>query len=230
MLLTVYTLPQLAVSAKLLCLLMVVICGAVPSMVRSVRLYNDCSSSDVRVDMKGRVLADDDKSDKFQNLTIRSLDFSVKLTIYAEESRRYLCFNKKWKLVGFKKFKGAMCEFYEDMTNGYNRYRSVANESHFVGFNKRGRQLRGGLARQNGNRREKCLNFLKFDSDFSIPNHNDKLAGGNHSAEVPPYTHKKILEKKKNTVNSKRNKHLGKKPDKQPRIRHNHQRSSKRLS
>jgi hypothetical protein len=35
-------------------------------MVRSVRLYNDCSSSDVRVDMKGRVLADDDKSDRFR--------------------------------------------------------------------------------------------------------------------------------------------------------------------
>ena len=34
------------------------------------------------------------------NLTIKSLDFSVKLTIYAEESRRYLCFNRKWKLVG----------------------------------------------------------------------------------------------------------------------------------
>jgi len=34
------------------------------------------------------------------NLTIKSLDFSVKLTIYAEESRRYLCFNKKWKLIG----------------------------------------------------------------------------------------------------------------------------------
>lgn len=44
----------------------VVICGAVPSMVRSVRLYNDCSSSEVRVDMKGRVLADDDKSDRFR--------------------------------------------------------------------------------------------------------------------------------------------------------------------
>ena len=40
--------------------LQVVICGAVPSMVRSVRLYNDCSSRHLRVDMKGRVLADDD--------------------------------------------------------------------------------------------------------------------------------------------------------------------------
>ena len=84
-----------------------------------------------------------------------------------------------------KKFRGPMCEFYEDMVYGYNRYRSVANETHFVGFNRRGRPLRGGLARQNGYHREKCLNFLKKDTLFSITNHNQKLAGGNHSLEVP---------------------------------------------
>lgn len=150
-------------------------CGAVPSMVRSVRLYNDCSSSDVRVDMRGRVLADDDKSDRFQNLTVRSLDFSVKLTIFAEESKRYLCFNQKWKLVGSKKFRGAMCQFYEDMMEtGYNRYRSVADETRFVGFNRRGRPLRGNQIK---NAHLKCLNFLKFDADFSIFEHNARLSG-----------------------------------------------------
>lgn len=35
-----------------------------------------------------------------ENLTIKSSDFSGKLTIFAEESQRYLCFNKRWKLVG----------------------------------------------------------------------------------------------------------------------------------
>jgi hypothetical protein len=40
-------------------------------MVRSVRLYNDCSSSDVRVDMRGRVLADDDKSDRFRKQLVK---------------------------------------------------------------------------------------------------------------------------------------------------------------
>jgi hypothetical protein len=49
----------------------VVICGAVPSMVRSVRLYNDCSSNNVRVDMKGRVLADDDKSERFRKSVLK---------------------------------------------------------------------------------------------------------------------------------------------------------------
>jgi hypothetical protein len=87
-----------------------------------------------------------------------------------------------------------MCEFYEDMTNGYNRYRSVANESHFVGFNRRGRPLRSGLARH----REKCLNFLKFDTEFSINHHNQKLAGGNHSAQVSAHTHQQLLQNKRN--------------------------------
>ncbi|XP_054258161.1 fibroblast growth factor 17 isoform X2 [Macrosteles quadrilineatus] len=174
--LTLYTLPKLAVSAKLLCLLMVVICGAVPSMVRSVRLYNDCSSSQVRVDMKGRVLADDvDIPDRFRNLTIRSLDFSVKLTIFAEESKRFLCFNHKWKLVGSKRFRGSMCQFYEIMVQtGYNRFRSVVDETRYIGFNRKGKPLRGTSTPHN----PKCLNFIKLDQKFNIENHNKILAGG----------------------------------------------------
>ncbi|XP_022185421.1 fibroblast growth factor 18 isoform X1 [Nilaparvata lugens] len=176
------TLPKLAVSAKLLCLLMVVMCGAVPST-RSVRLYNDCSSSDVRIDMKGRVLADDIKSNKFRNLTIRSQNFNVKLTIFAEESKRYLCFNRNWKLVGSKRFRGEMCQFYEEMLEiGYNRYRSVADESRYIGFNKKGRPLRDRQQQQQikaakSAAHDKCLNFLKFDTDFSIGEHNRRMSG-----------------------------------------------------
>uniref|UniRef100_A0A1B6BZU2 Fibroblast growth factor n=1 Tax=Clastoptera arizonana TaxID=38151 RepID=A0A1B6BZU2_9HEMI len=181
--LTLYTLPKLAVSAKLLCLLMVVICGAVPSMVRSVRLYNDCAGRYVRADTRGRVFADADESDKFQNLTIRSTDFSLKLTIFGEESKRYLCFNKKWKIVGSLRDRGPMCQFYEEMAqNGYSRFRSAADKKHFLGFNRRGRPLKGSPQVKSPN--PKCLNFLKFDAEFSIPDFNAKMAEGgviNHS-------------------------------------------------
>ncbi|XP_071447857.1 uncharacterized protein ths [Hetaerina americana] len=185
------TLPQLAVSAKLLCLLMVVICGAVPSMVRSVRLYNQCSSSHVSVDASGRVLADDDKTDeKFRNLTIHSVGIGV-MTIYAEEAKRYLCFNRNWKLIGSKRYKGPRCQFYEVMENGYNQYKSAANQSYFVGFNSKGRPLRaaginpprrtGGPPRRHKSRarsRAKCLNFIKRGSDFSIGAHHERLGNG----------------------------------------------------
>lgn len=120
-----------------------------------------------------------------------------------------------------KKFRGAMCEFYEDMTNGYNRYRSVANESHYVGFNRRGRPLRSGLARQNSHQK-KCLNFLKFDTEFSINHHNQKLGGGNDSAKVPAHTHQQLLKNKRDKQSRK---------DVSPRLRHkNHNRNSKKLS
>ncbi|XP_066995103.1 fibroblast growth factor 18 [Anabrus simplex] len=188
MLLTVYTLPQLAVSAKLLCLLMVVICGAVPSMVRSVRLYNDCSLSYMGIDMKGRVLAverEDDSLNRFQNLTIKSMDYNVALMIYAEASKRFLCFNRKWKPVGLKNFNKKMCLFYEEMlSSGYTRFRS-ANQSHFVGFNKRGKPLRGNAAKPNS-KDEKCFNFVKNDTNFNINQHNRKIAGGNNQSSGNP--------------------------------------------
>jgi len=35
-----------------------------------------------------------------EKLTTQSEDFSRKLYIFAENSQRYICFNKRWKLVG----------------------------------------------------------------------------------------------------------------------------------
>lgn len=176
---------KLAVSVNLLCLLMVVAPGAVSTMVRPVRLYSDCSGRYIRLDMKGRVLADSDSSDRFQNLTITSKDvFDLKLTIYAEESQRYLCFNQRWKLVGSKNFRGSMCQFYEEMLEtGYNRYRSVADESHYVGLNRKGRPLKGAAGK--AAKRNKCLNFIKYNSYFNIAKHNDivgRKSGSGHTS------------------------------------------------
>jgi len=84
----------------------VVICGAVPSMVRSVRLYNDCSSSDVRVDMKGRVLADDDKSDRFRKSVCLRLSSELIQIIFGVECIHHkihiynlMCFVTPWSTV-----------------------------------------------------------------------------------------------------------------------------------
>lgn len=72
-----------------------------------------------------------------------------------------------------KKFRGAMCQFYENMVqNGYNRFRSVADETRYMGFNRRGRPLRGTATPHN----PKCLNFIKLDQKFDIGSHNKKMA------------------------------------------------------
>ncbi|KAI4480379.1 hypothetical protein M0804_010377 [Polistes exclamans] len=161
-------LPQLAVLAKILCLLMVVMCGAVPAMVRSVSLYSTCSSGNVTV--MGRSIKAVGRSDDnapYQKLTTQSEDFSRKLYIFAEKSQRYICFNKRWKLVGLpKKQKGPMCQFYEVYNGSYLRYRSVADSTRYLGFNKLGKPMK------NPHGRQECFNFIKYNPHADINHHN----------------------------------------------------------
>ncbi|XP_043260515.1 fibroblast growth factor 18-like [Colletes gigas] len=162
------TLPQLAVLAKILCLLMVVMCGAVPAMVRSVSLYSTCSSGNVTVmARKINAIGRDDHNAPYQKLTTQSEDFSRKLYIFAEKSQRYICFNKQGKLVGLpKKQKGPRCQFYEQYNGSYLRYRSVENSSRFLGFNKFGKPMKNPRGRQ------ECFNFIKYNPHTDIQHHN----------------------------------------------------------
>nr|XP_018915830.1 PREDICTED: uncharacterized protein LOC109043171 [Bemisia tabaci]XP_018915839.1 PREDICTED: uncharacterized protein LOC109043171 [Bemisia tabaci]XP_018915847.1 PREDICTED: uncharacterized protein LOC109043171 [Bemisia tabaci] len=172
------TLYKLAVSANLICLLMVLSCGAEP---RSVRLYSECSSNFIRVDMRGRVVAEEASSileipqlEKFQNLTFLTKDRGLELTIFAEEAKRYLCFNSKWRIIGSKKFQEPMCLFRESMSKliqGYFQYRSVADPTRILSFNNRGRPIK---CPQNKSY-QKCSNFLKYDDSFNVPEHNKKI-------------------------------------------------------
>ncbi|KAG5324302.1 FGF18 factor, partial [Pseudoatta argentina] len=161
-------LPQLAVLAKILCLLMVVMCGAVPAMVRSVSLYSTCSSGNVTVIGRSiKAVGRDDYNAPYQKLTTQSEDFSRKLYIFAEKSQRYICFNKGWKLVGLpKKQKGPMCQFYEVYNGSYLRYRSAVDGTRYIGFNKFGKPMK------NPHGRQECFNFIKYNPHADINHHN----------------------------------------------------------
>ncbi|XP_043508444.1 uncharacterized protein LOC122527922 [Frieseomelitta varia] len=161
-------LPQLAVLAKILCLLMVVMCGAVPAMVRSVSLYSTCSSGNVTVIGRSiKAVVRDDLNAPYQKLTTQSEDFSRKLYIFAEKSQRYICFNERWKPIGLpKKKKNSRCQFYEDYNGSYLTYRSVVNSSRYLGFNKFGKPVK--------NRgRQECFNFIKYNPHADINHHNN---------------------------------------------------------
>ncbi|XP_011878746.1 PREDICTED: fibroblast growth factor 18-like isoform X2 [Vollenhovia emeryi] len=164
----VIRLPQLAVLAKILCLLMVVMCGAVPAMVRSVSLYSSCSSGNVTVIGRSiKAIGRDDYNAPYQKLTTQSEDFSKKLYIFAEKSQRYICFNKRWKLVGLsKKQRGPMCQFYEVYNGSYLRYRSAVNGTRYIGFNKFGKPMK------NPHGRQECFNFIKYNPHTDINHHN----------------------------------------------------------
>ncbi|XP_033220086.1 uncharacterized protein LOC117174814 isoform X2 [Belonocnema kinseyi] len=162
-------LPQLAVLAKILCLLMVVMCGAVPAMVRSVSLYSTCSSGNVTV--IGRMVKAtelDDQNAPYQSLTTLSWNLNKQMYIYAEKSHRYICYSDKWKIVALtKKQRNDRCKFYEVYHDSYLRYKSVVNGSVYLGFNKAGRPIK------NGHGRQECFNFMKFNPNSDIEKHNN---------------------------------------------------------
>ncbi|XP_072932615.1 fibroblast growth factor 17-like isoform X2 [Epargyreus clarus] len=172
-------LPQLAVSAKILCLLMVVICGAVPSMVRSVRLYSQCSHMYVNVFPNGTVMARSDGNDQ-PNLTISTRGYSLDLLIHSPVQDMYLCFNRS-RLVGRRLTRSQAerqpnCLFKEEFVNGYNRYHLVKNEDRYIGFNRRGAQLRRVKSRYT-EKQQMCFYFMKRAHDFDLDRHNTLLAG-----------------------------------------------------
>ncbi|XP_032683693.1 fibroblast growth factor 17 isoform X2 [Odontomachus brunneus] len=164
----VIRLPQLVVLAKILCILMVVMCGAAPTMVRSVSLHAVCSGRNVTV--IGRQVTAEQRNDSnaaYQELTTRTEDFSKKLYIYAEKSQRYICFNKRWKLVGLpKEQKGPMCQFYEIYNDQYLGYISAVDKEHLMGFNSRGKPMK----KSNG--RKECYRFMKYNPHVDISHHN----------------------------------------------------------
>ncbi|XP_011558134.1 uncharacterized protein LOC105388826 isoform X2 [Plutella xylostella] len=172
-------LPQLAVSAKILCLLMVAVCGAVPSMVRSVRLYSQCSHLYVSVSANGSVTARSIGNDQ-PNLTMSTRGRSLELLLHSPAQDMFLCFRGP-KLVGRRMTrtqaeKSPNCLFREEFVDGYNQYHLARNENRYIGFNPRGLQLRRPRARL-PERWRKCLSFMKEAHDFDINRHNNKLAG-----------------------------------------------------
>ncbi|XP_065211030.1 fibroblast growth factor 8b [Planococcus citri] len=181
------SLPKLAVFVNLVCLFMILKSAC------CVRLYNDCSSQNIAVDRKGRVYARDNPSQVYQNFTIISKDFTGKLAIFAEESRRYLCFNKKWRLIGSKKYRGITCLFKEEMLeNGYTRYRTAAvadgNETRYIGFNKDGKFMKETRLAKVPQTLQRCLYFLKLDT-YDVNDHNKRVAGLKDDVDITAKLH-----------------------------------------
>ncbi|XP_058808303.1 uncharacterized protein LOC131673926 [Phymastichus coffea] len=207
--LTLSTLPQLAVLAKILCLLMVVMCGAVPSTVPSVSLYSTCSRGNVTVMKQVRSMKQNDHNAPYQLLTTITENILMKMFIYAEEVDKYICFNKRWKIVA-KKNKDEMCQFHEVYSGRYLRYRSAVDPTRFLGFNKLGK----AIAKPRGS--TKCYNFLKINPNGGVAQHNRLITqqqqqqqqqhhhqpslANNKPLQLPAAAHRKSLQRSSNSL------------------------------
>lgn len=127
-------------------------------------------------------------------MRLESVGFG-KLTIYAVRAKRFVCFNKQWKLVGAKKMHGKRCQWQEVMEKGsmekgslemgFNRYHSLANPNYLLAINDHGRPMKGPRTVIGSSRRaNKCSLFLKQGRDLvaDIEAHNK----GDHPFQPPP--------------------------------------------
>ncbi|XP_067658027.1 fibroblast growth factor 1-like isoform X1 [Haliotis asinina] len=78
--------------------------------------------------------------------------------IKSPQTKKYICFNKKGKLI-LRHTQKPQCLFTQvERSDNYTELRSKANEEWYIGFRENGKRLKG-YARRN-RRREKCFHFL----------------------------------------------------------------------
>uniref|UniRef100_A0A7G3AM46 Putative secreted protein n=1 Tax=Lutzomyia longipalpis TaxID=7200 RepID=A0A7G3AM46_LUTLO len=159
-------LPQFTVYAKILCLLMVVM-GAL-STTLDTTLISGCSGKAIQMDSAGRVFA----SDQHQKVTLTSHivtskhgNITTHITLYFKEQQKFICFSKRWKLVGLKKKRDKRCYFQETMKNGNFQYQSIIDGNKFIGFRKNGKPIHYDVEPKNLD--ANCLSFLKLDNKSS---------------------------------------------------------------
>ncbi|XP_005093476.2 fibroblast growth factor 8 [Aplysia californica] len=84
-----------------------------------------------------------------------------RVRIKARIFKKYLCFSRRGRLISRTNGRSLQCVFREEPHNGRIKLQSAANPRWYVGFNKRGRRLKGYSMRKR-KRRQPCYEFTKL--------------------------------------------------------------------
>nr|XP_037283366.1 fibroblast growth factor 17-like isoform X1 [Rhipicephalus microplus] len=103
-------------------------------------LYNRCSRGNIHIKGK-KVTATPGNS--FSKLVLSSVGMGSELTIGSNST--FLCFNKGGRLVNKRRMsrRKGLCEFREIMRDNYSTFQSVYNGNWYIGFNSKGKPVRG---------------------------------------------------------------------------------------
>ncbi|XP_056448176.1 fibroblast growth factor 17-like isoform X2 [Gadus chalcogrammus] len=125
--------------------------------VRVYQLYSRTSGKHVQIQGK-RVSATAEDGNTFARLYVETDTFGSRVRIRGAESGRYLCMNRKGKLVGKPNGRGMDCIFTEVvLENNYTAFQNARYDGCFVGFTRKGRPLRASRTRQN----QREVHFIK---------------------------------------------------------------------
>ncbi|KAK6186453.1 hypothetical protein SNE40_008490 [Patella caerulea] len=142
------------------------------------QLINQCSNRHVQMKYggkRGRVNARGRPSSNFTHLTFISLSGGI-ILVRGAETKKYLCFNRKGRLVLKHNYHKKRCAFREQVSRGdYIRLRSAEQPAWFVGFRPNGKPLPGYAIRNS--RKEVCYDFLRKRLFNSRTNTNSPIQG-----------------------------------------------------
>ncbi|XP_013389924.1 fibroblast growth factor 8 isoform X1 [Lingula anatina] len=135
---------------------------------RQYRLFSSCSNKLVQIQGRGKgsnidALGAEDSI--YADLVVETHTFAGRLKIKSKMTGYTLCFNRRGRLIIKSNDDGDRCVFTEILTpDGFSEFQSVANKKWYLGFNKRGKVMKGYKA---GSKKRKCAKFTK-DVDYTV--------------------------------------------------------------
>ncbi|KAJ6658731.1 hypothetical protein lerEdw1_019891 [Lerista edwardsae] len=117
--------------------------------VREYHLYSRTSGKHVQVTGK-RISATAEDGNKFAKLIVETDTFGSRVRIKGAESKKYICMNRKGKLVGKLNGRSKDCVFTEIvLENNYTAFRNAHPEGWYMAFTRKGRPRKASRSRQN---------------------------------------------------------------------------------
>ncbi|XP_064203500.1 fibroblast growth factor 17 isoform X2 [Anguilla rostrata] len=125
--------------------------------VRVYQLYSRTSGKHVQIQGK-KVTATAEDGNTFARLFVETDTFGSRVRIRGAESGRYLCMNRKGKLVGKPNGRSRDCIFTEIvLENNYTAFQNAKYEGWYVAFTRKGRPIKASKTRQN----QREVHFIK---------------------------------------------------------------------
>ncbi|KAB1255960.1 Fibroblast growth factor 17 [Camelus dromedarius] len=106
-------------------------------------------------------------------LIVETDTFGSRVRIKGAESEKYICMNKRGKLIGKPSGKSKDCVFTEIvLENNYTAFQNARHEGWFMAFTRQGRPRQASRSRQN----QREAHFIKrlYQGQLPFPNHADR--------------------------------------------------------
>ncbi|MXQ96991.1 hypothetical protein E5288_WYG002816 [Bos mutus] len=140
--------------------------------IREYQLYSRTSGKHVQVTGR-RISATAEDGNKFAKLIVETDTFGSRVRIKGAESEKYICMNKRGKLIGKPSGKSKDCVFTEIvLENNYTAFQNARHEGWFMAFTRQGRPRQASRSRQN----QREAHFIKrlYQGQLPFPNHAER--------------------------------------------------------